>query len=92
MTTSNPGAAAEAAINIQDEFLKKARNEKVSVVVFLTNKVQLHGHITGFDRYVILLEATGKQQLIFKHAVTTITPSFPLNVKLHRTNSKTNSE
>ncbi len=90
---TNPQSAAgagEGTINIQDEFLKKARNEKISVVVFLTNKVQLHGHITGFDRYVILLESAGKQQLIFKHAVTTITPSFPLNIKLHRgtTNTK----
>jgi len=85
MTTSEPkGAIGEASINIQDEFLKKARNEKISVVVFLTNKVQLHGHITGFDRYVILLESAGKQQLIFKHAVTTITPSCQLNIKLHR--------
>ncbi|MFA6448187.1 MAG: RNA chaperone Hfq [bacterium] len=83
-TSGASGAGAEASINIQDEFLKKARNEKISVVVFLTNKVQLHGHITGFDRYVILLESAGKQQLIFKHAVTTITPSFPLNIKLHR--------
>lgn len=74
----------EGAINIQDEFLKRAKNDKMSVVVFLTNKVQLHGHITGFDRYVILLESAGKQQMVFKHAVTTVTPSFPLNIKLHR--------
>ncbi len=87
MTTQNQG---EGAINIQDEFLKKAKNEKMSVVVFLTNKVQLHGHITGFDRYVILLESAGKQQLIFKHAVTTITPSFPLNLKLSKTPGKSN--
>lgn len=73
---------AEGAINIQDEFLKRAKNDKVSVVVFLTNKVQLHGHITGFDRYVVLLESAGKQQMIFKHAITTITPAFPLNIKL----------
>jgi len=75
------------AINIQDEFLRRARNDKVAVVVFLGNKVQLHGHITGFDRYVILLESAGKQQMIFKHAITTITPSFPLNIKVHRQNS-----
>lgn len=71
-------------INIQDEFLKRARNDKVSVIVFLTNKVQLHGHITGFDRYVVLLESAGKQQMVFKHAITTITPSFPLNIKVHK--------
>lgn len=72
------------AINIQDEFLKRARNDKVAVVVFLGNKVQLHGHITAYDRYVVLLESAGKQQMIFKHAITTITPSFPLNIKVHK--------
>jgi host factor-I protein len=69
------------AINIQDEFLKKAKADKVAVVVFLSNKVQLHGTISGFDRYVVLLESAGKQQMIFKHAITTITPSFPLAIK-----------
>lgn len=69
------------AINIQDEFLKKAKADKVAVVVFLSNKVQLHGTISGFDRYVVLLESAGKQQMIFKHAITTITPSFPLPIK-----------
>ena len=71
-------------INIQDEFLKKAKAEKVAVVVFLSNKVQLHGTISGYDRYVVLLEAAGKQQMIFKHAITTITPAFPLNIKIHK--------
>ena len=79
-------------INIQDEFLKRARNDNVSVVVFLTNKVQLHGHITGFDRYVLLLESAGKQQMIFKHAVTTVTPSFPMNIKLHRGGNQSGSD
>ena len=71
-------------INIQDEFLKRAKAEKVAVVVFLSNKVQLHGTITGFDRYVVLLESAGKQQMIFKHAITTITPSYPFNLKFHK--------
>ncbi|HOO56697.1 MAG TPA: RNA chaperone Hfq [bacterium] len=75
---------AEGGFNLQDEFLKRARNDRISVVVFLTNKVQLHGQITGYDRYVILLESAGKQQMIFKHAVTTITPNFPLNLKITR--------
>ena len=74
-------------INIQDEFLRKAKADKVAVVVFLSNKVQLHGTIAGFDRYVILLESAGKQQMIFKHAITTITPSFPLNIRIHKQNT-----
>lgn len=72
-------------VNIQDEFLKRARNEKIPVVVFLTNKVQLHGVIVGFDRFVVLLDATGKQQMVYKHAITTITPSVPItNLKIFR--------
>ncbi|MEW6202037.1 MAG: RNA chaperone Hfq [bacterium] len=73
-------------INIQDEFLKRAKNEKISVVVFLANKVQLHGNIIGFDRFVVLLDAAGKQQMVYKHAITTITPSVPIvNLKIFRT-------
>ena len=75
---------ADMMINIQDEFLKRSKAEKVSVVVFLSNKVQLHGTITGFDRYVVLLESSGKQQMIFKHAITTITPAYPFNFKFHK--------
>lgn len=72
-------------VNIQDEFLKRARNEKIPVVVFLTNKVQLHGVIVAFDRFVVLLDATGKQQMVYKHAITTITPSVPItNLKVFR--------
>ena len=72
-------------VNIQDEFLKRARNDKIPVVVFLTNKVQLHGVIVGFDRFVVLLDATGKQQMVYKHAITTITPSVPItNLKIFR--------
>ncbi len=78
---------ADQQINIQDEFLKRAKSEKVAVVVFLSNKVQLHGTITGFDRYVVLLESAGKQQMVFKHAITTITPSYPFNLKFHKQQS-----
>lgn len=78
---------ADPQINIQDEFLKRAKSEKVAVVVFLSNKVQLHGTITGFDRYVVLLESAGKQQMVFKHAITTITPSYPFNFKFHKQQS-----
>lgn len=74
----------DAPVNIQDEFLKKAKNDRIPVIVFLTNKVQLHGNIAGYDRFVIMLEAAGKQQMIFKHAITTITPSVPINMKALR--------
>jgi host factor-I protein len=75
---------AEAPINLQDEFLKKAKNDRIPVIVFLSNKVQLHGNIVGYDRFVIMLESAGKQQMIFKHAITTITPSVTINLKALR--------
>lgn len=79
--------AAETPINIQDEFLKKAKNDRIPAIVFLTNKVQLHGTIIGYDRFVVLLESAGKQQMIFKHAITTITPSVPINIRSLRANA-----
>lgn len=75
---------AETPVNIQDEFLKKAKNDRIPVIVFLSNKVQLHGNISGYDRFVIMLESAGKQQMIFKHAITTITPSVSINLKALR--------
>lgn len=78
---------AETPINIQDEFLKKAKADRIPVIVFLSNKVQLHGNIIGYDRFVILLESAGKQQMIFKHAITTITPSVSINLRALRAQS-----
>ena len=65
-------------LNIQDDFLKKMKNERVPVTVFLFNKVQLHGNITGYDKFIIMLESGGKLQMVFKHSVTTITPAVPM--------------
>jgi host factor-I protein len=81
---------AETPINLQDEFLKKAKSDRIPVIVFLTNKVQLHGNIAGYDRFVVLLEAAGKQQMVFKHAITTITPSVSINLRALRAQAAPN--
>lgn len=62
-------------INLQDMFLNQARKDKVIVVVYLTNGFQLKGIVRGFDNYIVILETEGKQQMIFKHAISTIIPS-----------------
>ncbi len=62
------------AVNLQDLILNAARKEKVPVTVFLTNGFQTKGVITGYDAYVILLDVAGKQNMIYKHAVSTIVP------------------
>ncbi|GIN88741.1 RNA-binding protein Hfq [Heyndrickxia sporothermodurans] len=62
------------AINIQDQFLNQLRKEGTSVTVFLLNGFQLRGQIKGFDNFTVLFESEGKQQLVFKHAISTFSP------------------
>ncbi|MBS4177038.1 RNA chaperone Hfq [Lederbergia citrea] len=61
-------------INIQDQFLNQLRKESVPVTVFLLNGFQLRGHVKGFDNFTVLFESEGKQQLVFKHAISTFSP------------------
>ena len=60
--------------NLQDLFLLSARRERVSVTVFLVNGFQMRGVVTGFDSFVVVLESDGKQQMLYKHAISTIVP------------------
>jgi len=69
-----------AVINLQDVLLNQIRKENVSITIYLVNGFQLRGHVKGFDNYTILLDSEGKQQLIYKHAVSTITPSVSVNI------------
>lgn len=66
--------------NYQDTFLNQARKDRTPLTVFLMNGFQMRGVITGFDNFVILLHADGKQQMIYKHAVSTITPTVPIRL------------
>ena len=61
--------------NLQEGFLNRARTERVGVTVFLVNGFQMRGTIRGFDSFVVLLESEGKQQVIYKHAISTIVPA-----------------
>ena len=60
--------------NLQDIFLTKARRDRVPVTMFLMNGFQLRGTITGFDAFVVVLDSDGRQQVIYKHAISTIAP------------------
>jgi len=60
--------------NLQDVFLNQARKEKQMVTMFLINGFQLRGTVRGFDNFTVVLETEGKQQLIYKHAISTIVP------------------
>lgn len=68
-----------AAVNLQDLILNAARKEKIPVTVFLTNGFQTKGIILGYDSYVIVMDVMGKQNMIYKHAVSTIAPM--VNIK-----------
>ncbi|WP_289050938.1 RNA chaperone Hfq [uncultured Acidaminococcus sp.] len=68
MTTGN------RPLNLQDSFLNKVRSEKKTIVIYLMNGFQVRGKVWGFDNLTVILESEGKQQLIYKHAISTIAP------------------
>ena len=63
---------------LQDSILKEVQREKVPLTLFLMNGFQLRGVITGFDSFVVILVSDGKQQMIYKHAISTLAPMKPL--------------
>ena len=64
--------------NLQEAILKEVRRDKVPVTLFLMNGFQLRGTITGFDSFVVVLVSDGKQQMIYKHAISTLAPMKPI--------------
>lgn len=67
-------------MNIQDVFLNQLRKNKVFVTVFLLNGFQLKGLVKSYDNFTVLLESDGKQQLIYKHAISTFVPAKPVSL------------
>lgn len=60
--------------NLQDLFLLNARRSRVPLTVFLVNGFQMRGIVTGYDNFTVVLDSDGKPQMIYKHAISTITP------------------
>lgn len=71
----------KGAINLQDTFLNQARKENMPATVFLVNGYQIKGTVRSFDSFTLLLEVEGKQQLVYKHAVSTIIPARNINLR-----------
>ena len=69
------------AINLQEAILKEVRRDKIPVTLFLMNGFQLRGVITGYDSFVVVLVSDGKQQMIYKHAISTIAPLRPVELR-----------
>jgi host factor-I protein len=61
-------------INLQDVFLNQVRKEHLPVTIYLTNGFQLKGTVKGFDNFTVILDTDGRQQLVYKHAISTISP------------------
>ncbi|WP_274650642.1 RNA chaperone Hfq [Paenibacillus humicola] len=62
------------SINIQDTFLNQLRKDSVPVTVYLTNGFQIRGVIKAFDNFTIVIDSEGRQQMVYKHAISTFTP------------------
>lgn len=67
-------------VNIQDTFLNQVRKESIPVTVFLTNGFQLKGLVRAFDNFTVVIETDGKQQMIYKHAISTFNPIRPVSL------------
>lgn len=67
--------------SLQDQFLNASRKEKMEITIYLVNGVPIKGRVLSFDNFTILIEADKKQNLIYKHAVSTIIPIKPIQYK-----------
>ena len=64
----------EKTINLQDNFLNQVRKDGIPVTIHLVNGFQIKGTVRGFDNFIVMIDSMGKQQMIYKHAISTITP------------------
>ena len=71
---SNGGIIVRNEINLQDRMLAALRQQSQNTTFFLMNGFQMRGIITGFDAFVVVLDSDGRQQIIYKHAISTIAP------------------
>ncbi|ACV58515.1 RNA chaperone Hfq [Alicyclobacillus acidocaldarius] len=71
---------SKSSVNIQDTFLNQVRKERIPVIVYLVNGFQIRGLVRAFDNFTIVVETDGKQQLIYKHAISTFAPMRPVSL------------
>ncbi len=75
----------KAQINLQDAFLNQVRKDSIPVTIFLVNGFQLKGIIRGFDNFTVIMESDGKQMMVYKHAISTVSPMKPVNTTFTET-------
>ena len=71
---------SEKKQNLQDTFLNSVRKSKTPLTIFLVNGVKLQGIVSWFDNFCVLLRRDGQSQLVYKHAISTIMPSQPVQL------------
>ena len=76
----NTATAVEKKQNLQDTFLNRVRRSKTPLTIFLVNGVKLQGVVSWFDNFCVLLRRDGQSQLVYKHAISTIMPSQPVQL------------
>lgn len=67
-------------MNLQDVFLNQARKEQIPVITILTNGFQFKGLVKGFDSYIVILDCDGQQNVVYKHAISTLKPIRPISI------------
>lgn len=67
--------------NLQEQFLKAVRREQSQVTVFLMNGFQLRAVVTGYDNYAVIIQSEGRQNMIYKHAISTISPAVAVSLR-----------
>lgn len=67
-------------LNLQDTFLNQVRKDKVLVTIYLVNGFQIKGIVKGFDNFTVIVELDGRQQLVYKHAISTVSPIRPIGI------------
>lgn len=70
----------KTAMDLQEQFLDQARRDRTGLTVFLMNGFQMRGVVTGYDHFTVVLECEGKQELVYKHAISTIIPARPVEL------------
>jgi host factor-I protein len=75
----------KTGVNLQDVFLNQIRKDATMVTIHLCNGFQIKGLVKGFDSFVILIDSEGKQMMVYKHAVSTITPQKTVNINIQPT-------
>lgn len=70
----------KSQFNLQDAFLNQVRKDKILVTIYLVNGFQIRGLVKGFDNFTVVVELDGKQQLVYKHAISTVAPMKPVAI------------